>query len=101
MTGSDILKHCEIVNFREAFSEHSDKYDIAFVEGSINRPHDEERVRRIRANAKVLVAYGACATIGGVNGLRKKNFPLRGYPNSVSRTRSRAGCGEPKPVDPC
>jgi len=67
-----VLEHCEIVNFREAMSERSDEYDLAFVEGSITRKHDEERVRKIRDNAKILVAYGSCACIGGVNGLRRR-----------------------------
>ncbi|MFH1855650.1 MAG: cytochrome B [Candidatus Omnitrophota bacterium] len=67
-----LLEHCEIVNFREAISERSDDYDIAFVEGSITRKHDEERVKKIRERAKILIAYGACACIGGINGLRRK-----------------------------
>ena len=62
-----LLEHCDIVNFREAISERSDDYDIAFVEGSITRKHDEERVKEIRKNAKIIVAYGACACIGGIN----------------------------------
>ena len=50
-----LLDHCEIVNFREAMSERSDDYDIAFVEGSITREHDVERVTKIRNNAKILI----------------------------------------------
>ena len=34
---------------------------------------DEERLKLIRSRAKVLIALGACATIGGVNKL-KNNF---------------------------
>lgn len=67
-----VLEHCDIVNFREAISEKSDDYDIAFVEGSITREHDVERLKKIRSNAKLLIAYGACACTGGVNGLRRK-----------------------------
>lgn len=67
-----LLDHCEIVSFREAMSEHSDDYDIAFVEGSITRKHDEERVKKIRENAKIVIAYGSCASLGGVNGLRRR-----------------------------
>ena len=66
-----LLDHIEIVRFREIASEITDEYDIAFVEGSITRGHDEDRVKEIRENAKILVAYGACAAIGGINGLRK------------------------------
>ncbi|MEF3698327.1 hypothetical protein [Desulfolutivibrio sp.] len=68
----DILAHVEVVSFREIKTGHGDDYDIAFVEGSITRPEDEERIRDIRSKAKVLVALGACAAIGGINCL--KNF---------------------------
>ncbi len=68
----DILGHVEIVTWREAIKEKSDEYDIALVEGSITRRSDEERLKTIRKNAKILVAIGACATIGGVNCI--KNF---------------------------
>lgn len=67
-----VLEHCEIVNFREAISERSDDYDIAFIEGSITRKQDEDRLKKIRGNASIVIAYGACATIGGVNGLRRR-----------------------------
>jgi len=66
----DILGVVEIVNFREAMTEKSDDYDIAFVEGSITAPEQEETLKRIRSNAKVLVAMGSCATHGGVNRIR-------------------------------
>jgi coenzyme F420-reducing hydrogenase gamma subunit len=68
----DLLEHVELVSFREVMTGHADDYDIAFVEGSITRPEDEERVRGIRARANILVALGACAHIGGVNCM--KNF---------------------------
>lgn len=66
----DLLQHVEVVSFREAMKEHSDRYDIAFIEGSVVRPEDEERLRAIRANAKIVVALGACAAIGGINCLK-------------------------------
>lgn len=69
----DLLGGADVVEWREAMSEKSDEYDIAIVEGSIMRLEDEERVKLIRSRAKVLIALGACATIGGVNKLRN-NF---------------------------
>lgn len=71
----DVLNAVEIVQFREAMTEKSDDYAIAFVEGSITREKDIPRLKRIREQAKVLVALGACATIGGVNCL-KNYHPL-------------------------
>lgn len=71
----DILNAVEIVNFREAMTERSDDYDIAFIDGAITTPSGVERIKKIREQAKVLVAIGACATIGGINCL-KNFYPL-------------------------
>lgn len=53
--------------------EHADQYDIAFVEGSIQRPMDSARLKKIRSNARVLIALGDCAVTGCVNKLRSAN----------------------------
>jgi sulfhydrogenase subunit delta len=66
----DLLSVADVVEWREAMSEQSEVYDVAIIEGSITRPKDEERIKKIRSQAKVLVALGACATIGGVNKLK-------------------------------
>lgn len=68
----DVIGAVDIVQFREAMTEKTDDYAIAFVEGSITREKDIPRLKKIREQAAVLVALGACATIGGVNCL--KNF---------------------------
>ncbi|MBN1808008.1 MAG: cytochrome B [Planctomycetes bacterium] len=71
----DLISLVDPVEWREAISDQSDTYDIAIVEGSITRPEDEERVKKIRERSKVLIALGACAAIGGVNKL-KNNFDM-------------------------
>jgi coenzyme F420-reducing hydrogenase gamma subunit len=71
----DLLGGADVVEWREAMSEQSESYDIAIIEGSITRPEDEARIKEIRSRAKVLIALGACATIGGVNKL-KNNFTI-------------------------
>ena len=68
----DLISIVDVVSFREIMKEHSDDYDIAFIEGSIMRPIDAERLRKIRSNAKILVALGACATSGGINKIRNQ-----------------------------
>src|SRR5512136_298264 len=68
----ELLEIVDIVSFREVMKEHSDSYDIAIVEGSIMRPMDENRLKSIRSKAKILVALGACACIGGVNKIRNQ-----------------------------
>jgi sulfhydrogenase subunit delta len=60
----------EVVEFREVYTGTAPRYDIAFIEGSITRSSDEKRVKDIRARATLLVAFGACATTGGVNKLK-------------------------------
>lgn len=68
----DLLSVVTPVEWREAMTEHSDECDIAIVEGSITRPEDEERLKEIRAHAGILIALGACATIGGINKLKNR-----------------------------
>jgi coenzyme F420-reducing hydrogenase gamma subunit len=65
-----LLDAVEIVQFREAMSEKGEDYQIAFIEGSASRPADEDRLRRIREQADIVVALGACAHLGGVNAIR-------------------------------
>ncbi len=45
-------------------------YDVSLVEGSVTTAHDAERIERVRANSKLLVTIGACATAGGIQALR-------------------------------
>ncbi len=68
----DFLSLVNVVNFREAMTDKSDDYEIAFVEGSVTRADEIERLTTIRQNAKVLVAFGSCACFGGVNQLKNR-----------------------------
>jgi len=71
----DLIGAVDVVEWREGMSEQSHEYDIAIIEGSITRPENEERLKLIRTRAKLLIALGACATIGGINKL-KNNFNM-------------------------
>jgi coenzyme F420-reducing hydrogenase gamma subunit len=66
-----VAEAIDIAYFPEATS-HVDPgpYDLSLVEGSITTSHDAERIRTIRAQSKVLVTIGACATSGGIQALR-------------------------------
>jgi coenzyme F420-reducing hydrogenase gamma subunit len=85
----DLAEAIDIAFFREAGREPApDRCEIAFVEGSVSTPEEIARTRRIRASAGVFVAFGACATAGGVQALR--NFgdlaqlkAAAGYPDSA------------------
>lgn len=70
-----LLGSIEVMNFRLISSDKHVDYDIAFVEGSITTEHEIEHLKRIRDQAKILVAMGACACLGGVNNLRER-FPI-------------------------
>ncbi len=63
----DLLAAVDIVSFRETRSITSFNYDIAIVEGSISREESIDRLKRIREQAKILIAFGTCACTGGVN----------------------------------
>jgi coenzyme F420-reducing hydrogenase gamma subunit len=69
----ELLSAIEIVNFREAIDDRRQDYDVAFIEGSITTPQDEEELREVRAKAKILVAIGACACLGGINALKNRH----------------------------
>ncbi len=71
----ELTELIDVVNFREVMSEAGEDYDVAVVEGSISTDNDVKRIKNIREKAKVLVAFGSCATIGGVNAI-KNRFPL-------------------------
>ena len=73
----DLLEIIDIVRFREVMSEKTNDYDIAFIEGSVTTDHDAERLKKIRENADIVVAIGACATIGGINAIRNTQDPQK------------------------
>jgi sulfhydrogenase subunit delta len=67
----ELLRHVDVVEFREAMSERpGGPIDIAFVEGSFTRESDRARLEEIRKRAKIVIAYGQCATTGGINALK-------------------------------
>jgi sulfhydrogenase subunit delta len=45
-------------------------YDLSLVEGSISTAADAARIQDVRAASRRLVTIGACATAGGIQGLR-------------------------------
>jgi sulfhydrogenase subunit delta len=69
-THLELVEAVEIVQFREAMTEKGEDYQIAFIEGSCTRKEDEARLKKIRAQADIVVALGACAHTGGVNALK-------------------------------
>ncbi|HBX71338.1 MAG TPA: oxidoreductase [Chloroflexi bacterium] len=67
----DLAQAVEIAYFLEATSAmQPGPYDVALVEGSVTTPHEIERIKGIRRQARLVVALGTCATAGGIQALR-------------------------------
>jgi coenzyme F420-reducing hydrogenase gamma subunit len=81
-----IAGEVEIASFLEASrAVVRGPYDLTLVEGSISTPHDAERIQAVRRMSRRLVTIGACATAGGIQGLR--NFrDVREFISSVYAT---------------
>jgi coenzyme F420-reducing hydrogenase gamma subunit len=75
----DLLTLVDLVEFREALSETSHHYDIAFIEGSIHREQDSQRLQDIRSRSQYLVALGACACHGNVQARSNFIAPAENY----------------------
>lgn len=67
-----LLNYIDITYWRMAQEEPNDptNLDIAIVEGSASNNDEIEELLEIRKNAKMVIAIGACANIGGVQGMR-------------------------------
>lgn len=66
-----LAQRLQIAYFKEATSaEVRGPYDLSLVDGSIATAADVERIREVRRVSKRLVTIGACATAGGIQGLR-------------------------------
>jgi len=46
--------------------------DIAFVEGSVVQPKDEDMLKKLRERAKLLIAIGTCAVWGGIPAMKNE-----------------------------
>ncbi len=66
-----VTDRLEVANFREASSAVVEgPYDLSLVEGSVTTPADVRHIQEVRAESRVLVTIGACATAGGIQALR-------------------------------
>ncbi len=67
----DLADAVDIAFFLEARSRiEPGPYDVGLVEGSISTPREEELIKQIRRQCRMLVTIGACATSGGPQSLR-------------------------------
>jgi coenzyme F420-reducing hydrogenase gamma subunit len=96
----------EIANFREATKAEIDgPYDVSLVEGSVTTVEDARRIREIRAESRVVITIGACATSGGIQALRNfqnvEEFRRVVYarPEYISALGTSTAIAEHVPVD--
>ena len=68
----DLALRVDVVNFREAMDLKREDYKVAFIEGSITREEEVEKVKEIRQRAEVVITLGACSTTGGINALKNR-----------------------------
>lgn len=65
-----ILESFEFVHFRLGQRTNRwEKFDVAFVEGSVITSHEVELVKKIREYSNFVVALGSCACFGGIAAL--------------------------------
>jgi len=63
----DIFNAADIQSFLMAKSDNIDgELDIALVEGSVTTEKEIEELKDIRERAKVVVAFGLCSSVGGI-----------------------------------
>lgn len=66
-----LCSHIDFVEFREVMKEETtEPIDISFIEGSFSRECDRARLEDIRKRSAVVIAYGSCAAIAGINALK-------------------------------
>lgn len=63
--------------------DYPEMVDVAIVEGAVSSTEDEEKIRKIRAHTKILVALGDCAVAANVpsmrNPFKRKDILSRAY----------------------
>ncbi|HEY9714304.1 MAG TPA: hypothetical protein V6C72_12615 [Chroococcales cyanobacterium] len=79
-----LLPVVRVNNFVFAQSENEPgPVDISFVEGSVSQPHDLEKLKKIRARSRWLVAVGNCAVWGCVQKGSCSRCPVKEMLKSV------------------
>ncbi|MHA1616591.1 MAG: NADH:ubiquinone oxidoreductase [Candidatus Njordarchaeales archaeon] len=74
----ELLNYAEIVDCRVLGIQKNEKVDVALVEGFVSNDEEEEKLRKIREKAEILIALGDCACSGG-------RFLIKDFNNSGIR----------------
>ncbi len=105
----DALEHLEIVfwaptvadvKYQDLEDMPDKSIDLAFVDGMIRNTENLHTVQVLRAKSKVLVAFGACATLGGIAALgdlhTKEELFRQAYKDSFSTDNPEGVYPEPE-----
>src|SRR4030042_3247322 len=86
----DILGAIDIRYFPTAMTKNDDRceLDIAFVEGAVVQPMDEESLKKMRQRSKLLIALGTCAVWGGLPAMRN-DIPREKFLEKVYGTKGK------------
>jgi NAD-reducing hydrogenase small subunit len=76
--------------------------DIGIVEGCVGNSEEEETLRHLRANCRILIALGDCACFGALNAMRnvfdKTDVVKRAYIESESTSNGKIPSSPELPV---
>ena len=94
----DIFKLVDITHFPLIKKNvHRKHYDVAFIEGAVTTEEQLKRVKRIRKQAKILIALGTCATYGGIPSIKdygyREEIERIVYPKPVPFIHTLGVCG--------
>jgi coenzyme F420-reducing hydrogenase alpha subunit/Ni,Fe-hydrogenase III small subunit len=62
----ELFRDFEITNWRLLTEHEQEECDIAIVEGAVTTPGQAELLGKVRENARIVIALGACACTGNV-----------------------------------
>ena len=75
--------------------------DVGIIEGAVGNTHDEEVAKNLRANCKILMAWGDCACFGGIVSMRNlfsiEDVFHRYYSTESTTKDSKIPCSEDIP----
>ncbi len=89
----DVAKLVEITNSPITDFKEFHPVDVGIIEGAVNTTKDEEVAKELRANCKILMAWGDCACFGGIvtmrNFFEREELLQRGFIESESTAQGR------------
>ena len=74
---SDLVELLHLPLIQENKDKEDTKYDIIFVEGAVTKHEQMEELMKIRNKTKYLIAFGTCATFGGVSAIKDLNQKVK------------------------